>query len=301
MKLLDEIIELASGEHGSVSTLLRKCLVLAHDLKNDRLKTWAEKELIGYKSGDEVPEYRKTPAAAKGLFVGSYGGGQMNNQPIPAGGLEKEHRHFAKSTVLFQPIAAYEGFDTDSTFAIEWPADLTVKYQSSFSQGYVLNRAWQEVPSSVLIGLVDTIKTRVLRFALELKDDLGEVHDEIKDLPKEQVDRSVINNIYGGNVVIASSDFTQIGRIEIEQGDWAALDGALKTLGVPNPAISELQTALDADSKDESKPGLGSRAAAWLAKLGTESGKAIMGVGVEVAKKEATKLVCQYLGLPPPA
>jgi hypothetical protein len=42
MKLVDEIIELSSSESGSVATLLRKCLVLAHTIKNDRLKTWAE-------------------------------------------------------------------------------------------------------------------------------------------------------------------------------------------------------------------------------------------------------------------
>jgi hypothetical protein len=34
-----------------------------------------------------------------------------------------------------------------------------------------------EVPGSVVVGLIDTIKTRVLRFSLELKDELGEVHD----------------------------------------------------------------------------------------------------------------------------
>jgi hypothetical protein len=70
MKLLDDIIDLAASERGSVATLLRKCLVLAHTLQNDRLIVWAEKELQGYKFGDEVPEYRKTPVTAKGLFVG---------------------------------------------------------------------------------------------------------------------------------------------------------------------------------------------------------------------------------------
>ena len=39
MKLLDDIIDLASSEQGSVTTLLRKCLVLAHTLKNDRLRS----------------------------------------------------------------------------------------------------------------------------------------------------------------------------------------------------------------------------------------------------------------------
>lgn len=299
MKLLDEIVELAASEHGSVSTLLRKCLVLAHTLKNDRLKVWTEKELQGYESGDEVPEYRKTVASAKGLFVGPFGA-QMNNQPIPAAVLKKEHRHFADSVVLFQPIAAYEGMDADSKFVIEWPANLTLMYQTSFLGGYVLNRAWQEVPSSVLIGLIDTVRTRILRLALELKDDLGSVNDDPKELPKEKIDQSVVNNIFGGNVVIASTNFTQIGSVEIGKGDWAGLSKALEKLGLENPAISELKTALDHDSKHETKPGLGKRAANWLAQFGERSGKALLGVGIEVAKKEATKFISQYLGLPPP-
>jgi hypothetical protein len=45
MELLDDIIDLAASDTGSVATLLRKCLVLAHTLRNDRLLTWAENEL----------------------------------------------------------------------------------------------------------------------------------------------------------------------------------------------------------------------------------------------------------------
>jgi hypothetical protein len=80
MKLLDEVIELAAGE-GSVATLLRKCLVLAHTLKSDRLKVWAEKELNGYDPNDAVPEYRKTAATAKGFLVGTLGR-QIDDQPL---------------------------------------------------------------------------------------------------------------------------------------------------------------------------------------------------------------------------
>ena len=74
MKVLDEIIELAASEKASAATLLRKCLVLSHTLKNDRLKAWAENELNGYETNDEgVPEYRKTAAADKGMFLGPFG------------------------------------------------------------------------------------------------------------------------------------------------------------------------------------------------------------------------------------
>jgi hypothetical protein len=223
----------------------------------------------------------------------------MNNQPIPAAVLKKEHRHFASSVVLFQPIAAYEGIDAHSKFAIDWPADLTLMYQTSLIDSYVLNRAWQEVPSSVLIGLIDTVRTRILRLALELKGDLGSVNDDPKELPKEKIDQSVVNNIFGGNIVIASTNFTQIGSIEIGKGDWAGLSKALEKLGLESSAISELKTALDHDSKDGTKPGLGRRAAYWLAQLGEKSGKALLDIGIEVAKKEATRFILQYLGLPP--
>lgn len=170
MKLLDEIIDLASSDKGSVATLLRKCMVLAHDIKNDRLRTWAENELNGYKEDDDagVPNYRKTAAMAKGFFVGGFGG-YINEQPIPAALLAENHRRFAESAILFQPIASYENVDADSTFIIEWPANLLLLYQRKvFGERYALNRAWQEVPGSVFVGLIDTIRTRILSFALEL-------------------------------------------------------------------------------------------------------------------------------------
>jgi hypothetical protein len=299
MQLLDEIVDLAAREQGSVATLLRKCLVLAHTLKNDRLKVWAENELNGYTESD-VPEYRGTPAQAKGLFVGPFGA-VIKDQPIPPAMLQKEHRIFAESVELRQPIASYEMSDpgSGSRFMFEWPANLTILYEHSFFQGYALNRAWQGIPGSVLAGLVDTIKTRVLRFALELKDELGSVSENFDQLPKEKVDQHVVAYIFGGTNVIASSDFAQIQNLQVTQGDWNALAKALNAVGVQDSAISELKTAIKHDSSEESaeSPSLGRRTAAWLKDLGEKSGQLALNVGVEVIKKEATKWILDYLGL----
>jgi hypothetical protein len=274
--------------------------VLAHTIKNERLKLWAENELNGYDPDDAgIPAYRKTTAAAKGLFVGSFGS-QIKNQPIPPGMLEERHRRFAESAVLFQPIASYENVNGDSRFVIEWPPNLTVLYQAAFFEGhYALNRAWQEIPGSVLVGLIDTIKTRVLRFALELKDDLGSVSDDLNELPQEKIDQRVVTYIFGGTNVIASRDFTQIDSIEIQQSDWAALAEALKKRGVQDSAILELKSALDHDSRGGTTPtpGLGKRTADWLKGLGKESGHLVVSVGVEVVKREATKWILEYLGV----
>ena len=294
MKLLEEMIELASAEKGSVATLLRKCLILAHDLKNDRLKTWAESELNGYSAIDVgVPEYRQIQAAAKGLFVAS-SGSKINNQPIPPGMLRQEHRRFAESVALTQPVASYENLVDSQHLRIEWPPDLTGLYEAAFFGGnFALIRAWQEFPRSVLIGLIDTIKTRVLRFALELRADLGLVSDNLGEVPKEKIEQLVVNNIYGGNVVISSRDFTQTSTTIINMGDWTALASALEKSGVEGTAIAELKSALDEDSRKETSSGIGKRTLGWLKQLGKTTGHVAVGVGTEVAKK----WILEYLGL----
>ncbi len=66
--LLDDIIELATNTDQSITVLLRKCVVLAHQIKNDRLKTWANKGLSGHGDEDELPDYRVVSATATGQF-----------------------------------------------------------------------------------------------------------------------------------------------------------------------------------------------------------------------------------------
>ena len=50
--------------------LLRKCLVLGHQLKNDRLKVRVESRLNGYPDQDSLSDCRKVSALAKRLHSG---------------------------------------------------------------------------------------------------------------------------------------------------------------------------------------------------------------------------------------
>ena len=133
--------------------------------------------------------------------------------------MNKEHRHFVTTATLTQPIIAYEGTELHSgqQFIIPWPTDLTVRYQNKFIQDFALNRAWQEIPNSVFPALIDTVRNRVLRFTLELRDELGLVNDDLSALPQGKVDQSVTNYIFGGTNVIAGTaqDFTQIGVVNV--------------------------------------------------------------------------------------
>lgn len=58
MSLTLELQEAALNEEVSVSRLVRYALVLATRLKEEVIVSWCQKELNGYKGGEEVPEYR---------------------------------------------------------------------------------------------------------------------------------------------------------------------------------------------------------------------------------------------------
>jgi hypothetical protein len=48
MRLLDEIIDAAADEKVPIGTLLRKCLVLQQQVKNEKFRAWLDRELDGY-------------------------------------------------------------------------------------------------------------------------------------------------------------------------------------------------------------------------------------------------------------
>jgi hypothetical protein len=148
MKLIDEIIEAAADGKRPIADVLRKCLILSFDLKNEKLKAWTEKELNGFDKDDELPQYRRATLHSKGNFIGEVGG-WMAARPLPLGVLEKAHRDRLIQSKFVQPIATYDtGGSTDETqnSVINWPPDLIAKYQSKFIEGWTLSHAWQEFP-----------------------------------------------------------------------------------------------------------------------------------------------------------
>ena len=178
MKLLNEIIEEATDPRASVAGTLRKCLILAFELKNEKLKQWAEKELNGYHRKDEgdIPEYRRATLHSKGNFIGPFGS-WMKDRPLPMTVLKPEHRSLLDPAILTEPIASYEINATKKIdvghFSINWAPDLIVLYQAKYIEGWALSSAWQEIPSGLIVAVVDSVRNRLLRFALELREELG--------------------------------------------------------------------------------------------------------------------------------
>jgi hypothetical protein len=304
MALLDDIIEAATDDKVPIGTLLRKCLVLEQTFHNEKFNAWLNNELDGYDDNDELPSYRVFHAVSYGFFVGAMGR-QINNQPLSLHVLEKVDRDRMRTVSLTQSASSYEGHpDRAADAQLPWNPSMTTKYQSKFFQNsdMVLNRAWQLIPGSVLVGLLETVRNRVLRFALDLKDELGASSLTVATLSRATIDRSVVNNIYGGNILIAShaEHFSQISQTNVSEGDIAGLEQALTNLGITKEGISALTSDIAAD-KAAGQETIGPKTKGWLADIGKYVAKEGAKAGFEIAKQAATKWLLQHYGLMPPS
>jgi hypothetical protein len=253
--LLDKIIELATDNQQPLTVLLRQCVVLGYELKNDRLKVWANDELNGYSDQTSVPEYRSVSAGVKGLFVGP--GWSRYEQGIPSVALEEKHRKWAEVVVIAESVGALEHMITSgkaaSNIRFGWDSNLVLFYQEKLNPGWQLFSAHQDVPKSAVAGLLDTIRTRVLNMALELKSEIGESDADLKKVKQdsaeaEKVSHIVQTQIFGGTVYIAAGQ-QHVNVQNIAVGNWAELKKVLNESGIDEKDVGELSQALQQDNK----------------------------------------------------
>jgi hypothetical protein len=301
--LLDEIIALATDDRQPITTLLRKCIVLAHQIKNDRLRRWANEELNGYDSKDDLPEYRIIAAAATGLFVGP--GWARFHQGIPSGALEKNHRAFAETVYIAQPIGTLEDTlksSSNTTLSFPWDANLVAYYREKLLNSWQLFSAHQSVAKGVIAGIVDTVRTRVLNMALEIQSDVGGKAGDLDDITPEElkkVDQTIVNNIFGGNVYVSTGQSTMTANTVQQQqqnivtGDWEHLAQVLRSAGVSEAELAELPDMVKADGD-----AIGAKVKGWIAKTAPKVLSGGVKVGVSVGQSLLLEYLKQYFGMP---
>jgi hypothetical protein len=299
--IVTDIVNGAVDDSIKLATLLRKLLIVGDGLGNESLKEWALHELNGYDAIDQLPPYRIMDITAKGQFLSVVG--QMNDQPIPSAVLKKEHRWWAEKAYLLSAVASFEALaegDLDGRAVTEWPANMTAYYSDKFGGGWKLNRAWQEIPTNAIRGMLDSVRTRILQFALELKREIGDGELSADTSLPEKVDNAVQTIIYGGTNIFSptiAGGVQVIAQQVVVQGDFYSLSGTLEAIGVAKPRVAELETAIAEDKADGSKQGYGQRVKGWLAEAGTYVAKEGGTAAVDVAKTAITTAVTAYFGL----
>ncbi|MBN9438786.1 hypothetical protein [Bosea sp. (in: a-proteobacteria)] len=252
MKLLNEIVAGAVQPEGSLAALLRQSLVLAHELKNEELERWCLGELNGYDGASELPPARRLLAESRGFMLGRMGA-KIYDQPLSLHVVEERDRDQLLMLEIRQGVAELEALVRDhggGQLQVSWPAHLVVKYQMSFDPRWVLNRAWQVLPTQTLVGICDRVRNNMLQFALAIRKKVGDAPAPLEVMSVKEVEAKVTQIFFGGGNIVnstVSGGAAQLGNAAVFAGDFDGLRRVLAQGGVPEAELKELEKALQTD------------------------------------------------------
>ncbi len=306
MSLLCEIQEAAVNSQVDISTLLRKCKVLAARLANEELGLWVDHELNGYPSIEALPNYRVLQVASYGNFVGILWA-KMNNSPIPPSAVPEEYRQLVTTQYLTEPIASYSSLAQSASgeerLGVDWPADLLAYLSNELYESWTCVGAWKRIPLGSIHALLDTVRNRVLEFVLAIQAEAplaGESRDQGSSISRDRVDQ-VFNTIVMGNVgslTAGDQTITHYTQVNVGNHDFGSLRGFLSSIGVADCDIAELEESIHADAQQEPDAGIGNRTRAWLGKMVAKAGTTAWNVATSVAASLLTQALGKYFGFP---
>jgi hypothetical protein len=194
------------------------------------------------------------------------------------------------------------------TVIMPWPGDwvLWVQKEGKFAKraNVVVHSIWQTAPRAAIVGIIDTVRNRILEFCLRLGQETPELLDDDGKAASASMEvATVARNIYNqvflfgnhtGNIANASPGATL--TTNIEPGDLAGLTKALEDLGVPKKDCQELEQAI-VEEKDTD--GLGPKVKGWLARVPKAIASGAWKVGSDVGVNVITKFVLAYYGFSP--
>jgi hypothetical protein len=273
-------------------------------MKVPDLEEWVDRELNGYgDQRDGIPDYRKGNCHAFGNFRGF--AHQLNNSPIPSLLLKPDDRHWAESSLLREPVTVYADLVSDPSrheFICQWPANLIGKYQSTFyGRDFLLQDAWQSLSRGQIFAVVEAVRNRVLKFALELERTFPATDKLPESLESKDRDAAtqLIQTIIYGNVANYAAGGTNLNQSsQVISGDFESLKSQLLAAGVDEGEIPALQKALERDgNRSDGKPG--KNTTEWFGHLCAKAAQGVGQIAVSTAGTIIPKLLGQYLGLPP--
>ena len=305
LSLMKQIRDGATSSQTPLGEVLRLCMRLGQQLSNQELVDWARKEASGYTEKDDLPDYRILPTEVRGDFFGPFQSG-IKNAHIPKSVVDKDHRESLFSVSLMEPVNQLEQYAQSKgsgTYQISWSGDAIAYYQHKeiYSNGLVLASAWRLMTGQNILGVLETIRTRVLDFILQIQEELGVDIDEPGDAKEISIKSpQAINNIFnntinGGQVSLSNSGNASIGSISISAGNLNELKAYMASIGVEEGDIKKLNSSITKDG--DVKGSLGPEVSKWLSNTGVKALKGGLNVGKDVAVSLMTKALMNYYHL----
>src|SRR5205807_255706 len=111
-------------------------------------------------------------------------------------------------------------------------------------RGYTLLSAHMEIPRNAVVGVLDSVRNKALKFAIEIEEQAptaGDAAPGTKPVPEERVSQIFTTIVMGGvqNLAVSSAGAVQHAQ-QIQAGDLVALQRFLAQQGVDPKDLAEL-------------------------------------------------------------
>lgn len=254
MTLLDDIIDASTDSAVATPDLLRKVQIVAHRLGAVDLVSWAKQELYGYSAEVELPTYRLLNTNVVGTFAGPMRSFIPHQLTVKPDGMSDEW-----IVPLREPLITIQGWADGDEVSREWSAHHVSEYERSGVfrlQFHSLYSARNVVDRESLRGMVDTVRTKALEFALELQGrfpDAGSVGGPtVADEPALAMSVYNITNYINGHGTNVASGANIQQRSRVQQGDLPAFKHEIEDIGLALEDVNEFVAAVQEERSVDS-------------------------------------------------
>jgi len=270
MKLLDEIIDLLADENASLNAALLKTKVLMHTIGHAELAEWVNNEINGYPKDKPVPDYR----VVGGRVAGNIQNAVMiqSNVNLPTYHLPKKLKNWLENHELREAMSVLQEMASSKPGgSLRMPLSPEIGAQiDKGMEGHWVQKCWVEMQPLQIKNGISQVRSRLLDFALNLRDKIGGVEE--KEVKAKAAATDVLGMfhgaVFGDNATVVVGNENRI-KVNNQKGDFDALVKLLTAKGVSEDDVAKLKTAVASDEGkvDIANKSFGPAVKDWMAKM----------------------------------
>lgn len=303
MNLLEDIQNAASDPSSSVSTLLRKCKILAARLGNQRLEDWIVWESDGYPEDVSVPNYRIWQLQVRGNFLGPYS--KYNHAPIPAVNLPKNVQKSYNEYECRFSIASVESTIENENKTVLTTGGLASVLGRNVYSGMTCVECWAEFGIGDCIELLNAVRNRILDFSLALWKEnpaAGETSSTVGQLLSPDKITQLVNQtfnttVHGGSANLLGTANQSSIEFNVGLNDFESVRRVLQGNGMSKKDIAELEDALAEDGRPHSPDQFGPKVSSWIARVMKKASEGTWNIGIGAAGELLADVISKFYEL----
>ena len=250
-----------------LSDILRQCKSLGYKLNYIPLKTWVNYELIGYPEDIELPQYRIIDNVPLfGDLIGNHFGNIVTIKKTPIEvdpRILKEHIEILHRFPFRNNVANLQSMiDSANNQVLRFPLPQSIlPYLETGYSDTSLVIAYRIISVNLIAGILDTIKTRILDFTLEIQalqldleyDNSNTIDSIFKEFILKSPNIYYINTIHSvgsmnqnpGNFSVGGSVSGNVNNVQGDNNRAVQGDNNQAVLGDNNQVTQQNQVGAD--------------------------------------------------------